>query len=344
MPSELTCEVVKITHLLPHDNADTLQITHVYSYPVIVKQGDFEVGDLAVYFPAEAVLPEKDIFSFVWKGKENPTEKNRMIRALRLRGIFSMGLLIPLSKVLEAYPELNADDWEVGQNIAVALDVVKYEPPEPMSLGGENERHPGWFKHYTDIENIRKYHKVLVPGEEVILTEKTHGANMRVCWHEDRFWVGSHGNCKRLGGKDIWNQVAEKLNLEERLKIYPGLIFFGEVYGQVQKGYNYGIPKESSFVVFDVYDLTRGRYLDYDDMCRIADEIGLRRVPELFRGPWTKFEDFEAFADGDTILGEGKHTREGFVLRPAKERFDDKLGRVVVKLHGQDFLTGRKGK
>lgn len=344
MPSELTCEVVKITHLLKHDNADTLQITHVYSYPVIVKQGDFEVGDLAVYFPVEAVLPEKDIFSFVWKGKEDPTEKNRMIRAIKLRGVFSMGLLMPFSKILEVYPELNPDDWSVGQNIANALGVVKYEPPEPMCLGGENERHPGWFVHYTDIENIRKYHGVLIPGEEVILTEKIHGANTRVCWYEDRLWVGSHNHCKRLGGDDIWNQVAKKLSLEEKLQKYPGLIFFGEVYGQIQKGYDYGLPKTSDFIVFDIYDLTKGRYLDYDDMCHIVDEIGLVRVPEILRGQWTKFEDFEPFADGDTVQGNGEHTREGFVLRPAKERFDDKLGRVVVKLHGQDFLTGKRKK
>lgn len=342
--SELTCEVIEITQLGKLENSDFLSLTHVYSYPCIVKSEAFQVGDKAVYFPVDAMLPEKDVFSFVWKGKESPTDKSRTIRAIRLRGTFSMGLCIPFSEIVEAYPDLDPDEWGVGSNIAEALGVQKYEPPEPMSTGGDNERTPGWLSRYTDIENIRKYHPVLQEGEEIVLTEKIHGANARYVYHEDRLWVGSHNNCKKLGGDDVWNLVAKKLDLAERLQEFPGLVFFGEVYGQVQKGFNYGLKGESALILFDIYSIERGQYLDYDEFMVIAEALQLPVTPMLYRGPWTNLEDFESYADGDSIQAEDSHIREGFVLRPVKERFDDKLGRVVVKLHGQDYLTGKKRK
>lgn len=342
--SEITCEVVEIKYLTDLENSDRLELTHVYSYPCIVQKGLHQVGNKVIYFPVDAKLPDKPIFSFVWRDKENPSAKERTIRAMRLRGTFSMGVILPFDEVMAAYPDLNPEEWDVGHNIAAALGVEKYEPPEPMSTGGDNERHPGWLPHYTDIENLRKYHPVLQEGEEIILTEKIHGANARYVFHEDRFWIGSHHNVKKLDAESIWNFAADKLNLAERLEKYPGLVFFGEVYGQVQKGFHYDQEEgKSSFILFDIYDISKGRYLDYDAYMAIAEDIGLRTVPVLYRGPWEGFtETVENLADGNSTLAD--HVREGFVLRLAKERFDDKLGRVIVKLPGQDYLTGKKKK
>lgn len=342
--SEITCEVVQIDQLIPHDNADTLSVVHVYNYPVIVKTEQFEVGTKAVYFPVDACLPKRDVFSFLWKKQQTPTRKQRSIKAVKLRGVFSMGLLIPLDEILTAYPDVDRSKFEVGNNVAEILGVEKYEPPEEFSMGGDNEKQPSWFIHYTDIENIRKYHKVLEEGEEVVALEKVHGSNARYIWYEDRLWVGSHRNCKKLGGDDVWNIVARKHNLEERLQKCPGLIFFGEVYGLIQKGFDYGLRGVNDFILFDIYDISAGHYLDWDRVREIGDDIGLPRVPELYRGKWTKFEDLEVFADGLSVVAGESHIREGFVLRPIKERFDDRLGRVIVKLHGQDFLTGKKRK
>jgi hypothetical protein len=168
-----------------------------------------------------------------------------------------------------------------------------------------------------------------------------HNCNARYAYHEDRLWVGSHHNCKKPNGEDIWNQVARKNNFAERLAKFPGLVFFGEVYGQVQKGFSYGLNGKSDFILFDIYDISRGRYLDYEDFVQVAESVGLPTTPVLYRGTWQSFDEtIEAIADGDSALGD--HIREGFVLRLAKERFDDKLGRVILKLPGQDYLTGRK--
>jgi len=37
-----------------------------------------------------------------------------------------------------------------------------------------------------------------------------------------------------------------------------------------------------------------------------------------------------------------EHMREGCVIHPVRERFDERLGRVIVKMVGEDYLL-RKG-
>jgi hypothetical protein len=84
--------------------------------------------------------------------------------------------------------------------------------------------------------------------------------------------------------------------------------------------------------------------LDYDEMVAIAAEMNLPTVPILYRGPWSEEHkaDLWALAEGPTVVGNGTHVREGWVLRPTKERADLRLGRVIMKLHGEGYLT-RKG-
>ena len=164
MPSTSECEVVRIGKIEKHPNADSLSITKIYDYPVIIKTEEWNEGDLAVYFPVESVLPDVSVFQFLWKEKENPSPKARMVRAIKLRGIFSMGLLIPMKKLYTSFPGLSLDfEWKEGDNLAEHLGVYKYEPPEPTNSGGPSIRAPHWMPKYTSIENVRKYGKYLQP-------------------------------------------------------------------------------------------------------------------------------------------------------------------------------------
>lgn len=334
--SELSCEVIQIKGMGKHPNADTLSITQIYNYPCIIKTEEFTPGDYAIYFPVDALLPNRPIFSFMWKGKENPTEKQRVVKAVRLRGVFSMGLCIPMKKIQEEYGPF---EYKVGQNVAELLGVEKYEPPESFSLGGDNEKRPVWFPKYTEIEHLRKYSHVLIPGEHIVITEKIHGTNVAFCYNEERFWVSSHNCVKKLGGGDIWNKTAEKLNIREQIKDFPGLIFYGEIF-PVQKGYDYG-AKNLSLRVFDIYNIETLRYLDFPIMMQILAAAGLEEVPILHHVRWTNLEAIEEWAEGKSDIG-GSHCREGFVVKPQKERWNQEIGRVILKLHGQEYLTGRK--
>jgi RNA ligase (TIGR02306 family) len=221
------------------------------------------------------------------------------------------------------------------------MGIVKYEPPEPVSTFGECEAAPkGWlFPVYTDIEGLRRYPDVLVEGEEVVISEKLHGCNSRFLYDGQRLWVGSHTQIKKFSVDNLWWKVAEEYKLEEKLSAYPMCVFFGECFGQVQD-LKYDVKSGSKLRVFDIYDIQHQRYFDYDDAFNMVEGIGLTYVPILYRGPWKK--ELNELCEGQSTLA--SNVREGFVVKPVKERWDERVGRVALKRHGEGYLLRKKGK
>lgn len=324
MSSESRVEVVRLGAIARHENADSLGVVQVHGgYPCIVRLGEWQEGDLAAYVPLDMVVP--DVPEYAWLGG------HRRIQAKRLRGIFSMGLLVPA-------PAGAAE----GDDVTEALGIVPWEAPPPKAqlANTENEAPPKTlrFPVYTDIEGLRRYGDVLVPGEEVVVTEKLHGANGRYMHDGERLWVGSRTGIKARDARNLWWGVAEQLNLERRLAACPFRAIYGEVYGQVQD-LRYGLTG-AAFRAFDVLDVVACRYLDDADWRAQVDALGLYRVPELYRGPWDP-SMASTLCEGQSTLAE--HVREGYVVRPLIERWHPKLGRVILKRHGEGFLT-RRGK
>lgn len=324
--TEFRIEVVRIGAIEKHPNADLLSITHVYDYPTIIRTGDFHQGDLAVYVPVDAVVPVDDSRWEFLKG-------HRRVRAARIRGLFSMGLLT------------HADpSWTEGQDVCEALRITKYEPPEPMTTGGENEHDPGYMPVYTDIEGLRRWPDVLIPGEEVTISEKLHGANGRFVFRDGRLWCASHHNWKKPNPDSIWWKAAERYKLAEVLAECQDIGFYGEVYGQVQD-LKYGAGRNDLFVaLFDAMNIKTKRYLDYDEFTvrtgTLSLPAALPLVPVLYRGPWSP--DLRSYAEGPSTVPGANNVREGMVVRPVKERWDDRIGRVVLKLHGEMYLTRKE--
>src|SRR3990172_4787771 len=315
--SEFKATVVRVGPIEKHPNADTLGLTKVFDSPVIVKLGDFKEGELAAHVPVDSLVPGDDPRWAFLQG-------HNRIKAKRLRGIFSMGLLT------KAEP-----GWAEGQDVLAELKIKKYEPPEPMSTGGEDEKCPfGWPK-YVDIEGLRRWPDILKEGEEVALTEKVHGSNGRFAFMENRIGAGSHTSAKKDAPEFVWWKCVRQYELEKRLSAFPGIAIYGEVYGSVQD-LRYGHTQgKVSLVLFDAMDLKSMRYFDYDEFKEFARKLELPTVPELYRGPWSK--DLMGHAEGKTLLG-ADHVREGFVVRPLKERFDERIQRVILKRHGEAYL------
>lgn len=346
--SEWKPRVVQIGAVAPHPNADALDVTDVEGYPVVCKRGEWKEGDLAAYLPIDTIVPDIDEWRWLAPADhEGPVpERTRTIKAKKLRGVFSMGLLWRVPEAPEP-----AFGWAVGADVTADMGLKKREEPEFVTGGhksgpnpgggGETEPAPkGWmFPCYTDLDSLRKYRKLIAEGERVICTEKIHGANGRYVHDGERLWVGSRTQIKAPDAKNQWWRVASSLDLDKRLAEVPMHVFFGEVFGQVQD-LKYGIATGYDFRCFDVFDVKSGRYLDYDAARAMAERVGLPWVPVLHDGPWSpELED--ALAEGKTTLGAG-HVREGFVLRPAVERWNERCGRVIFKRHGQGYLL-RKG-
>jgi len=324
--STFKVEVVALPKFEKHPNADRLFITRIFDYPVIFNNmSDYKEGDLVTYIPIDAAVPMTPEWSFL-----GDSERSHRIKAKKLRGVFSMGLLVRA-------PEGS----KVGDNVAEQLGIIKYEPREPQYMGGENEKDPGFIPCYTDIENYRRYPHILQPGENVFLTEKLHGCNGRAVFSQktQRFWLGSRTKIKKEDPKNLWWKAAYKHDLPEKLAKHPDLIYYFEVYGQVQD-LKYGAGKNDLFIrCFDVFDINRGIYLNFDEASGFIYDAGLEPVPHLYTGLW-KPELIE-LAEGKSTIAD--NVREGFVVRPKKERWSDEVGRVILKVIGQKYLL-RKGK
>lgn len=341
MSSEHDCIVTRLGAITKHDNADTLGITEVDGRPCIVRLGEWEPGDLAIYIPVDAMVPTNDPrFAFLNdKAKMVDDTPRHRVRAMKLRGVFSMGLLV------------KAEHGMVyGDVVNDALNITTYEPdasrngghgPGGKFLSSGAEPDPGFLPVY-DVESARKYRNVLLDGEEVVITEKIHGANARFAYHNGRLWVASRNQFKKLDEADLWWSLAIKYDLEAKLANYPGIAIYGEAYGQVQD-LKYGLD-EHRLVLFDALNILTRRWYDYDDMWALADDLQVPTAPLLYRGPWRAddWPEHKARAEGLSVLGNEVCVREGWVLRPVKERQDHRLGRVQMKLHGEGFLT-RKG-
>lgn len=376
--TEFDVRLVEITSITKHDNADTLSIVDVEGYPVIVRTTDFKVGDKAIYIPVDALVPiDRKEFAFL-KKKDNKT--HHRIKAMRLRGIFSMGLLITAGDL---------DPMLEGLSIQQQLGIEKYVPPSERRA----EAHLGRIKAAKEARNspklpiygldpMRKYASVLQEGEQVCITEKIHGCSFKAIYSKGRLWVGSHrimrGSThhrivewfKRqwlkfkdfLGIKhqalsiqyagDIWWEQADRLNLKDKLIKFPDIAIYGEVYGEHCQDLTYDSPVGRKFRAFDAYDYKNNKFLSYQEFLNFISAIGLHPVddvvPLLYRGPWNQevWSKWKEFADnGKTHLAPDQtapHITEGVVIKPVVERTDPHVGRVALKYAGESYLMSRK--
>ena len=293
-------------------------------------------------------------------------EKYRIIKAKKIRGTYSQGMLVGIW-VFSATKERHCERcWNLphmrgcvcgcevcyppaGTSIVDMVGLKKWDEPEEENLPGlkktrgtNAEKAPqGWAIPHYDIDGIRKYVACLQEGEEIVLTEKIHGSNAGFSHDGTRLWVKSRNFYKKQDEDDMWWDIALRYDLATKLAQHPGLVFFGEVYGQV-KGFRYDtVIAEGRLMTrirfFDIFDTKPMRYLDYDARVQVLNDLGLDTVPELYRGVWKGKEEMYPFAEGLTTLG-GKHIREGWVLNTLKERYEPRLdSRMQVKLVGEGY-------
>lgn len=114
--------VQAIKHVRHHSNADKLDIVTVLGYQCIVGRDSYKEGDLVVFIQPDSILPIDR------KWAEEPLRycSKARVKAIRLRGEWSMGLVMPVTIVHD-----NMFEAEEGEDFAEYLGVTKYEPPLP---------------------------------------------------------------------------------------------------------------------------------------------------------------------------------------------------------------------
>jgi RNA ligase (TIGR02306 family) len=325
--SEFKVEVVQISSVLPHPNADRLDLVMFegMAYQVVIAKGKFQVGDLAYYFPIDSVIPERYLDEF-----EIRTYYKKKIEATKLRGIFSEGLLV----------EVGADfDGRVGDDYAKRFGVTKFEYPIPTTMNGDMEGQIGQYK-FPSPEHLKRHKHLFGDGEEVVITEKIHGTNFSILVEPD-------GEVKIASHRYFWkdNDVNRQMvylqtyHDNQVLQNLPhGVQIFGEIYGM--QDLKYGLT--SGKTDFAIFAICKGReFLNYDDFITFCDAYHLPRVPVLYRGGYS-WEVATQFNNADSVLSP-KCMMEGVIVQPAIERTDAKVGRVVLKLISDRYLLRKDG-
>lgn len=360
---------VEVYHLKvePHGNADTLDLGVIGDYKSVIRKGQFQDGQLVAYIPEAAIIPDDLLAELGLTGKLSGSAKNR-VKAIKLRGVLSQGIVYAAR-----------EGWVEGQNVMEELKITKYEPPIPSQFAGEQgslkprvlngeTQAQGTLTLKFDIENIKKWNRIFEEGEEVVMTEKTHGSFccIGVVPEEYRspdllqgmYAVSSKGLIRNgvfikdneVNKNNTYLRAATKFQLgnwtsqiRDLLETKETVWLLGEVYGlSVQGGYGYGVDRGD--VGFRAFDIKVGdHYLDYVPFKDLCDMHNIETVPLLYRGPFSRDALALATNGKETLSGNEAHIREGTVVKPVLERVDRRLGRVILKSVSDAYLAKSDG-
>ena len=357
--SSLIVKVCKVDKMEKHPNADRLSIATVGGWNCIVGLDQYNEGDNVVFIPPDCIIPTE----LIEKYNLEYLKHNGRTGTVKLRGYISQGLILDV-------PE---GSWKLGDDVAVAMGITKYEQPEPnFSIGGGRQttkrRLNPLFDKYTDIENINNFKNVFKDGDLVVVTEKIHGCNgrwsllpiaysrqlpladkIKFLWNKYvlkkkfEFVYGSHNvqltsesKNKNFYGEDVWGKIAKKYDLANNLS--ENTIIYGEVYGEGIQDLTYGL-KGIDFAVFDIK--RDGKYLNWDDVVNYCAWYSLPHVPVIADKVLFSTESLGEWTDGKSLICDNQ-VREGCVIKPMIEENNPRIGRKILKSVSTDYLT-RKG-
>ena len=370
MASEHPVLLTRISAIKPHPNADNLEIAEIEGWQTLPSKGEFKVGDKVIFIPVDSVVPDE------WAEKWNIKKylggsRHDRVRCARLRGEPSYGFAVAVPDELK--------DTKVGTDVKDFFGITKYLPPVRNShpnapQGKARVSHP-LFDKYTGIENLRNYKNLFYPGEQVYVTEKIHGANVRISYLDTQ-----------VERKDFWSRVLRFLQIKNRMEwteefvcgshnvqreipedpttipytyplTIPGVrellsyiklthgakqvILYGEVFGPKIQKINYGVKEGFGFMAFDIK--VDGEYLnvrDFEDSC---DTFKIPRVPVLYEGPFI-METIQKLSEGKTTVKGANHVIEGTVVKPIIESRTLQGKRKILKCKGADYMMWKESK
>ena len=359
------CYVGVIGEVKPIVGADNIEQVLVGGWNAITKKGEYQVDDLVVVATTDAVIPQSlsdlmEVTSYLRKGQR--------VRTVKLRGVYSECLIIPMSYVAKS--KMGREGYMDGQDMMSILGVTKYEPPVKtvqLSVGGRKikyHQNPN-FKVYYKFPNQKNVPDMFSEEDEVVITRKLHGTNARYGivrkkklslwdrvkmlfgnqWAAFEYVYGSHNVEKGSDSQgfydtDVWKTVANTYDIRGKLwahvkdtyepfDLTEGVVVYGEIYGAgIQKNYEYGLT-DVKFAGFDVE--VDGIYQPYVNETVHFDCLQLPQVELLYQGSWNK-EEQDKYVFKNNIEGT-KVPHEGIVVKSVT---GDR--RKVSKVINPDYL------
>lgn len=346
-----------ITKLTPIENAELVELARVLGWNVVVKKGEFNVGDKVVYFEVDSMLPEANPdFDFL----KNSKGKIKALKPKRIRGIVSQGLVMPIT-ILREYEGSLDEETDVTEFLKVKKrEEIEFE--QPFYKNGNSFKKSTFppFIHKTDETRVQVLQKQLdlVNGKVFIVTEKLDGTSFTAFVRDGKFGVCSRNMEVKLDVPSPYAQVAIDNDLENKfLKLRDTVIPFdfamqGEIIGNgIQKNryeingfecrwfnfFNIDRQKDIGFYIGDVNEFEDFAGLTLGQVSALLE---MQTVP-ILDSEFVMTNDIDKlveYSKGDSVVNFNT-VREGVVFRLKNNNEVSEYGeRISFKAINPDFL------
>lgn len=332
--------IVKIDAINPIPDADAIEVATVGGWKVVVKKGEYSVGQLAIYCEIDSFIPST-IASFLTKPGHQPKVyegvEGERLRTVKLRKTLSQGLLLPMSVMTDN--GVLVQILNEGEDVSEALGIVKYEPPVPAQLAGLVKGNFPSQIPKTDqerVQNLKREVESLPSSVLFEVTEKLEGSSMTCYLIDGVFGVCSRNlDLKRDEANSFW-KVAIDQDIEGKMRECGegDWAIQGELIGNGVQGNIYKMGG-LDFYVYDVYNINAGDYLRPVYRRALIERMGLNHVPVINTGASLgTVEEIILQADGKSVLN-SKQDREGIVFKQID-------GGMTFKAISNIYLLGEK--
>ncbi len=286
--------VVRIDDVKTHPNADSLDLALVGGWQCVIKRGEYQAGDLAIYIEVDSMVPVDNLVFEFLRGRnmvERDGKEYSRIKTMKLRKELSQGLIVPVHSAGSPEPKVDED-------VTDRMGILKYvKPSEQAAINGGNKGDrtgtsklgfPNFIPKtdQTRVQNIKMaYDQAHQKGEKFEVTFKLDGSSLTI-WHKDgEVGVASRNVGFRLEDEKIgfftavknffkgrgWKRVikkdsnhftamAEELDLGERLRYFGmNIALQGELVAPNIQGNFEGVDKPE-YYVYDIYNISDSRY------------------------------------------------------------------------------------
>jgi RNA ligase (TIGR02306 family) len=319
--------IQRIKALDPIENADAIERATVLGWQLVVKKGEFQVGELCVYCEIDSLLPDRPEFAFL-------KPRGMRIRTIRLRGQISQGICFSLD-ILPTGTAIEED-----ADVTELLGIEKYEPPMPADLAGVAKGPFPGFMQKTDETRVQILQERLdaFVGEPCYTAEKLDGSSVTYFLRDGEFGVCSRNlNLLETPDNTLW-KLARSLQIEEKLRsLGRDFALQGEVIGEGVQSNKYQL-KGQKVRFFNAFDIDQYRYTGFDEFVKLMAHLDLETVP-ILNTDFRLVNDIPALVAlsvAPSVLNP-KVPSEGLVIRPLQEKTDT-LGRVSFKVINPEFL------
>lgn len=276
--------IEQIQKVKPHPNADLLEIVEICNLEVIVPKDKYVEKEKVVFIWPDSILPDEPWAAFY-------RAKSSRVRAIRLRGVWSMGVVEKIESVVpEKYKYIL---FAVGDDMTTILDIQKHEPPPPKDLQAKGNLPFGIPK--TDEENHYKF-DYLPFGTGVVVSRKRDGSSASFYYKldTDQFGVMSRSLELKPEFLNAYTEHIARYDIENKLRAYcqkhqVSLCVRGESIGNGRNGHKANVDAKgpSAWEVFSVWDIDQRRYIrlhEEHNFIKVAEECGFAHVPILESG------------------------------------------------------------